>query len=238
MTRSGRHVVLLSLLVAAGWAGAGCGHPEYSGFLEPYDGFQKIGKLNPNLEYVRPGVDWEGYQKVRIAQVLTNVEPKEGYRAVNPDELKRLTDAFETELKEAFAENYAITTEPGPGVLDVRAAITRLRPTNRAANVASWVLPGSLAITTGFQAATNSNLALGEAGTEVAFVDSETGGRLYGFVGLHLGSGIELQQVTRWGIAENALKKWASYLAERLLTLRSSGESGPPASEAGDVRPP
>ena len=56
------------LLVATAFVVGGCGRPEYSGFLEPYDKFQQISKINPNQEYVREEADWSAYRKVRISQ--------------------------------------------------------------------------------------------------------------------------------------------------------------------------
>ncbi len=200
----------------------GCARPEYSGFLSPYAGFQKVHAYSPDLEYVRPGVNWSSYRKVRVAQVVVVVESRGGLRAVDPDELKRLTDYFEAKLSDSFKRRYELTAQPGPDVLDVRAAITRLRPTSRTMDAASWIVPGSFLVTEGYKVATNSNLALGEAGVEVEFVDSRTRQRQYGFIGIHLGSGIEAQQVTRWGIAEKALEKWAGYLGDKLQSLQGA----------------
>lgn len=211
--------VLAALVAAAALAAGGCGRAEFSGFLEPYTGFQSISRFDPNLEYVQPGVRWGDYKKVRVAQVLTYVQPLGGYRPVDPDELKWLADYFEAQLMEALGRRFELTADPGPGVLDVRAAITRLRPTNRAANAAAWLTPGSLAVTAGYTAVTNSNLVLGEAGVEVELADSLTGVRRYAFVGMHLGSGLELEQVTRWGIAMKALREWADLVAARLDAL-------------------
>jgi len=211
----------LMLAIASILAGGGCGRPELSGFLEPYTGFHEISSINPNLEYVQPGVNWGAYRKVRIAKVLAYVHPMAGYRPLNPDDLKMLVGQFEADLVEAFGRVLEPTAEPGPDVLDVHAAVTRLRPTDLAANTAAWILPGSVAVTAGYQAVTNSNLALGEAGIEVELTDSLTGERRYGFVALHLGSSIEFEQVARWGIAEKALKDWAEFLEERLKFLKT-----------------
>jgi hypothetical protein len=218
---SGYRFVLASAFACL--ACGGCGRPEYSGFLAPYTGYKKVSELSPDLEYVRPGVNWAAYRKVRIAQVTVIVEATGGMRAVDPDELKRLTDYFEARLSESFGRPYRITSEPGPDVLDVRAAITRLRPTSRTAEAATFVLPGSFLIEAGYKAATNSNLALGEAGIEAEMKDSRTGQRQYGFVGIHLGSTTDLRVVSRWGIAEKSLEKWAGFLARRLEDLQGTG---------------
>ena len=216
-----RELGVLILALASILACGGCGRPELSGFLEPYTGFHEISRINPNLEYVQPGVNWGAYRKVRIAKVLAYVHPMAGYWPVYPDDLKMLIGQFEYELVEAFGRVFEVTTKPGPDVLDVRAAVTRLRPTSLAGNTAVWIVPGSMAVTAGYQAITNSSLALGEAGIELELTDSLTGVRRYGFVALHLGSSLELEQLARWGIAEKALKGWAELLEERLRFLRT-----------------
>ena len=122
-------VIFLPVLCAGG-----CGHAEYSGFLYPYDNFKKISMTRPDLEYVRPDVAWGKYHKIRIAQVVTYVQPTDGeYRAVDPDDLKRMTDYLEDMLVEAFGKKLEITQQAGPDVLDLKAALTRVRPTSRAA---------------------------------------------------------------------------------------------------------
>jgi len=211
----------LILTIASALLAGGCGRPELSGFLAPYTNFHEISNINPNLEYVQPGVNWGGYRKVRIAKVLAYVQPSAGYRAVDPDDLKRLVSEFQADLVDALGRMFEVTLEPGPDVLDVRAAVTRLRPTSMAGNAAAWIVPGSMAVTAGYQALTNSSLALGEAGVELELADSVTGVRRYGFVALHLGSSLELEQLARWGIAEKALKDWADLLEERLKFLRT-----------------
>jgi len=142
--------------------------------------------------------------------------------SVDPDDIKYMSDYLEKSLVDAFGKKWTLTHQAGPDVLDVRAALTRVRPTNRAADAATWIIPGSFLVTGGYQAATGKSLALGDAGIEVAINDSMTGKRLLGFVGLHIGESFEVEQATKWGIAEKALKKWSDYLADKLAKLQKS----------------
>jgi hypothetical protein len=218
-----KHIPLALILlfgITAVLAG-GCARPEVSGFLAPYTGFEKAGVAGPDLQYIRPGVDWAKYKKVRICHVVVYMSPESGeYRAVNPDDLRQISDYFESQLVKYFSQDFQVTDQPGPDVLDVRAALTRLRPTSRAADAAGWAIPGSFVLTMGYQAATNKSLAMGEAGMEVELRDSLTHQRVYGYVGLHLGSSLEPQQATRWGIAQHALEEWAKKLVQELLKLQ------------------
>jgi hypothetical protein len=215
-------VVLGAICILCAASAGGCAVPEYSGFLTPYEGYYRVSWLNQDQEYVRPGVNWRAYRRVRIAPVVMYVRPgSEAARAPNLNELRQASSLLESRLMSAFGGHYRLTTQPGPDVLEVRAAITRLRPTDQAVNAAVWVAPYSFLFTSGYTMATNSNLALGEAGIEVEFADSMVGTRQYGFVGLHMGSSLELEQTSRWGIPEKALGQWAESLSDRLQELQA-----------------
>ncbi len=196
--------------------GAGCAHPVESGFLAPYDGFERCSAFSANLEYVDPRADWKAYRGVRILPV-TVIFASESDR-ISPGDSSALASYFQQRLAEEFGKDYRLATQPGPGVLEVRAAITNLRPTNVAQNAAvqtgQFFLPVAWDLgIEGYKHLTGDRLGMGEAQVEAEFRDSLTGRRQYGYVARKIGSSLDLPgQLSAWGVVATALSKWARVL--------------------------
>ncbi len=201
----------------------GCARVEYSGFLQSYEGLHKIDMFKPDEECVQPGAAWGRYRKVRVLPVEARLTEGGDYRPVQPQEVQSMTEWFRSRLSETLGRQLRLTGSPGPDVLDVRAAITRLRPSIRTVNAASWFVPFSFLYTSGYTAARNTTVYQGEAGTEVEFRDSRTQARLYAFVGMRFGSVLDVEQITRWETSRKELDEWVQYLADRLWALRCGG---------------
>jgi len=74
---------------------------------------------------------------------MVTQDPSLLHRSVRDNILYGRPEASEAEMIEAFKAKYEVTDQSGPDVLNVRAAITRLKPTSQAANAAGWVVPGT-----------------------------------------------------------------------------------------------
>ncbi len=193
---------------------------EYSGFLDHYDQFTQIGPLYPDVECVPAGVKWTKYHKIRILPVEACLIARKDYRTVSDSEVQWFQNYLQLRLSRTLGKQLTLTDQAGPDVMDVRAAITRLKPTIRTVNAASWFIPWSFLYTSSYTAATNSTVAMGEAGMEIEFRDSVTQARLYAMVGMRFGSSLDIEQITRWGIAVKEFDTWVEFLADRIWALR------------------
>lgn len=195
------------LALVGGVMVAGCAtpRPEPSGFLE--GGWQfvpdKYGKTGM-LWAERPGFDWARYRRVQLDPVIVYYHPRAGSKAIQPDELKKLAAYFREAVINELANDFPVTTEAGPDVLRIRAAITDAAPANPALNAATTLVAFV-------------PLDLGGATIEVEFIDSSNGERLAAMMERKKGSATDLRGgFTELGHAKAAFREWAKELKQAL----------------------
>lgn len=178
---------------------------KFSGFLG--DDYSKMKKGNGDHSayyWVKEGVDFSRYNKFIIDKpVILITAEKEDHVAVDPDDLKELSDSFRKKLVEEFKVGYSVVEQPGEGVLRIRPAITSVKGTS-VANVASKLL-------------VSVNVDTGHAVMEVSAEDSVSGERLAAAVDGRQGSRIGMVSgYTKWGHTKAAFSAWAKRFKERV----------------------
>lgn len=157
------------------------------------------------LWWERPGFNWHSYKKVMIDPVAVVGDAAGGENAPGRAEILELERYFQKSVAEKLAPEFAIVREPGPDVLRIRPAITRVDRANPLVNV----------VTT---AAVFIPLDMGGASIEVEILDSLTGERLAAMVETKSGNPLQLiASLSQYGHAENAMDDWASELKTALL---------------------
>lgn len=103
--------------------------PQYnSGFLPDYTVLQPVSGQEGAMRYVDKSFDFRPYKKIMIDPVQIYLAPNPDYTGLQPDAIKRMTDAFNVAFRDAVASGYQIVTAPGPDVLRLRIAITGVQP--------------------------------------------------------------------------------------------------------------
>jgi len=216
-----------------------------SGFLTDY------GRLKPSpaiegIECWRDAkYDLKAYDKVLISRIMVSLAAPKGEKsasAVDPSDLKTLTDYFHQSLVNALSPYLKVVDQPGPNVIVMKIALTDLVPTGVLLSVAGTLTPYGFVAEAGAGVATGrpagSTPYLGEAGMEMQFRDGASGaligecrdteiGRKFaadvnsGAVGAAQtwASGY-LNSFQQWTYAKNAFDKWSHLLAQRLASLR------------------
>ena len=237
----------LLLGACAGIPGGSGGNsgPQYSGFLNDYSRLQPVIDDPTAMAWLDPAVDFSRYDKVlleRIQVALSN--DNNNYRAIDPTELTVLTEYFHDALVRELSGRYPVVTDPGPGVLRVRIAITELVPTKPEASVVMTVVPyaslGELALGAVEGGETDPLGYLGNTGIEVAFLDGQsnqvvaqfvdhragqkvvidTSGGLSGAIGTGVSSYTDA--FLTWGYAKQAFDAWAKRLRNTLDRLHQT----------------
>lgn len=174
-----------------------------SGFLQDYSEFRVDPKDKSLLWYEKKGTDWKRFKKLMIDPVAVYLHPDARNRAIQPEELEKLTKYFrETVIKEVEDEYPAVDTA-GPDVLRIRAAITDVIPVKPVTNVLAVAIIGI-------------PLDMGGAAIEAEFLDSETGERLGAVVDMKLGTPLDISGFTPLGHARTAFQRWAKELKQAL----------------------
>lgn len=96
---------------------------NYSGFLEDYP-MQPDPDRDGVMVYFKPGFSLAAYDKVMIVPLSIFIHPESEYKAIVPARMQELTDSYHSALVDALKPEYPVVNKAGPGVLQLRMAIT------------------------------------------------------------------------------------------------------------------
>ena len=185
--------------------------PKFSGFLGDYSGLEKGPDGGPDLVYKKPGVNFSKYHKLMVDKVIFYLS--DDTKAIQPDVMKELADAFEKELVKHLNDAYPMVNQPGPDVLRIRIAITDVESSNPGLGTVGAVLPVGMAVNLVSNAATGSSVNVGSASIEAEFLDSTTGEVLGKIVDHKSGSTYDTATLKgEWGHTKKAFQEWAEML--------------------------
>ena len=201
-------VVLVGMVLLAG--GAFAGDEKFSGFLGDYKGFVAGPPDGAKLRYLKSGVDFSKYKKVMLDSVVFFLAEDAKYKGIEPNELKELSDAFNQEMIKALGKTYPIVGEPGPDVLRIRVAITKLEPGNPGKSAVTTITPVGLAMSLARKTVTGKWSGAGAAGMEMEGLDSMTNTRVVAAIDDRPGG--KGSSFTKWGSAKEAFEFWAKRL--------------------------
>jgi hypothetical protein len=122
-----------------------------------------------------------GYDKLLIEDVVVSVDDPEG-KGLQPKHIARLQEAAAQAVRAAVGDRFPIVTEPGPGVLRVRAAITHVRVEPKPRTFLTYSLFGF--IKRRIDVATGRVFVPVAATAEVEVLDAQSGESLRGVADL------------------------------------------------------
>lgn len=214
---------------------------QYAGFISDYSKLKPVANDDNAESWLDPTVDFAGYDKVLIERIRVVLKNDEQAQAIDPTELKVLADYFHEALVREFGDTYPVVSEPGPGVLRMRIAITNLVPTKPEISVVALVVPYATIADFASGAAqgreAGSPAYVGDTGIEAEFLDSQTTrvvgqyvddevGKKYVVdtskgIGEAIGTGVSQysKAYTTWGYAKQAFDTWAKRFRERFDQL-------------------
>jgi hypothetical protein len=212
-------------------------------FLTDYAALRPMPSGGGMLCWRGTDVDWAQYRKVMFERIQIYIAPSTS-QSIDPTDLKALIDYFHGSLVKAIQPESQVVTTPGPGVLQVRIALTSLVPTNTLASLAGTATPYGFVAEIGAGAADGKPAGatpyLGQTGMEVQFRDGASG-RLIGEcadweIGLKYAADLNagaaeaaenwvngyVDSFTQWTYAKTAFDKWAEAFAQRFRQLRTA----------------
>ena len=201
---------LIMIILIGGCAAQQIETKETSGFLKDYSGFSKGGEEQLGMIYEKPGLELSAYKKVMIDRVVIYLNQDSEAKSIQPEQMTELSNYFHKSLIKVLESRYAITDQPGPDVLRVRAAITDVEPGHPVAGSISSVLPVGIAISSATKAVSDKNVGVGRASMEIELIDSTTEERLAAAVDRREGG----KQVGRgkWEDVQEAFDIWTEKL--------------------------
>lgn len=190
-----------------------------SGFLSDYAQLKDHGGDSAMLSYRNEQADFKGYTKILLDPVRVFVPGKDSKIASLPKEdQQKLVNYFDAALREELKLDYTLVSQPGPGVMRIRVAMTEADGSAVVLDTISSVIPIGVALSAVKAIATGKNLSVGEIGAECEGVDSVTGQRLFAAVDARVGRKytFKFDKFDKWHAAEDAFDFWAKQLHERL----------------------
>jgi hypothetical protein len=207
-------VICFALTMTSGYAEE---EVKYSGFLTDYPEFKPDPKGSLDLVYLQEGVDFKSYNKVMFDHVLFLVKDDAKYKGIHVDELRQLADSFHMAVVDALEGAYPLVSEPGPGVLRIRVAITDVKASNPFLNTITTILPTGLAISTIKRGLTGTHSFVGESSMEAEFLDSQTNERIGAAIDRKAAAKYKvIKGLRKWKHAEDVFKFWAKRLRKWL----------------------
>jgi hypothetical protein len=177
---------------------------QRSGFLGDYSQLKPSPTVEGAMVYLNPATPLKNYSKFIVDPVVAHFAPDAKGGGIDPKTLDELTDHFHAEMVKALTEGgYAVVNAPGPGVLEIRTAITQIDKTVPVANI--------------HPAMKMSGLGLGGASMEAEGIDTATKTRVFAVTDSQKGSRMDITGGLQWyGNAKGVMSDWAKRLVKKL----------------------
>jgi hypothetical protein len=194
--------------------------------LKLWSGHQPDAKNPDLLIYMKNENDFKNATKFIIEPVEVYLLPEGDQRAIMVADLAQLAQTFTQAIKdELTAGQYEVVTQPGPGVMILRIALTNVEPTSGKKNAAlkGATTAASLTVAPGASLVV-PRFSVGKVSIEGEILDSKSGQVEVDFMTSKTGrkyfSG--LKQYQTWGDINAAFKSCAKNFRQRLDKVRTS----------------
>ena len=201
--------ICMFVVIGLSLALAGCASgPKQSGFLGNY-----YSNLGPGPEggakyrWLKPGVDFSKYNKLMIDSVVFYYAPDSEDMGIDAEQMKELTDAFNTELVNVLKDSYPIVAEPGPDVARLRIALTGVKKSKPVVSAVTSIVPVGIGISIIKKGAGGSWSGSGATNAEFMALDSTTN-QVIAVAEDEQTAGY-FERFSRLGSAKDAFKYWA-----------------------------
>ena len=204
-------LVLVSLFLVS-LLGCASSNSVSSGFLGDAATYAKLAPSQRALDetWTSPDADLKKYKRVMLDEVVFYLNEEAENKAIAPDEIKELADAFHEAFIKELNPSYPIVAEAAPDVLRIKIAIVDIEPSNRALDSISSVIPVGLAVSLVRQGITGAGTGVGRASMEVIFLDSQSNRIVALGKDKQIGSKLDMAaKVDEWGHAKSAFAYWA-----------------------------
>jgi hypothetical protein len=204
---------------------------EKSGFLGDYSllkkgersTFKEGSEDQALLVYQNPAADWRKYRKVWLDPVTVWMSQKDSQlKDVSVEDRQRLAALLWSKLDEELRKDYEMTSNPGPDVLRIQAAITEAESSNAVLDTVTSIIPQTRLLSGMVSLGRGVSLFTGSASAEMRVIDSTTGTILAEAVDRRGGTKSLSGVTNSWNDVEEAYRFWAEKVRYRLCQSRLS----------------
>jgi hypothetical protein len=222
--------ILLLMLVVTGCASTQeAKSVEKSGFLGDYS-LLKEGQRSTVKEgaedqalwvYKNPAADWRKYKKVWLDPVTVWMSQKDSQlKEVSVEDRQRLAALLWSKLDEQLRKDYVMTSQAGPDVMRIQAAITEAGESNAVLDTVTSVIPQTRLLSGMKSLATGVSAFTGSSSIEMKVTDTEMGTLLLAAVDRRGGTKSLSGVTNSWNDVEEAYRFWAEKVRYRACLWR------------------
>ena len=229
-----RMIGLVAILLLIGVGGCAATQEaktvEKSGFLGDYSRlkegkrgsfFSQGAEDQALLVYRNPDVDWRRYKKIWLDPVTIWMKREDSQLwDVQGIDRERLAASLWSKLDESLKMDYEMTSQPGPDVLRIQAAITEAGPSDAAYDMVTSVLMPVKILQSASSFTTGVAAFAGSASAEMRVTDSATGTILLEAVDRRGGTKSIGGSWSSWHDVEESYRYWAEKVRYRLCQFR------------------
>ncbi len=222
--------ILLLMVVVTGCASTQeAKSVEKSGFLGDYS-LLKEGQRSTIKEgaedqalwvYKNPAADWRKYRKVILDPVTVWMSQKDSQlKDVSVEDRQRLAALLWSKLDEQLRKDYVMTSQAGPDVMRIQAAITEAGSSNAVLDTVTSIIPQTRLLSGMKSLATGVSAFTGSASVEMKVTDTEMGTLLLAAVDRRGGTKSLSGVTNSWNDVEEAYRFWAEKVRYRACQWR------------------
>ena len=191
-----------------------------SGFLSTYDGLKQTDEYMVEWLFFDEKANFNSYDKIILDYLQFFVKEDAEYKGLQANEMQELAEAFHQSVIKALSDKYQFVSEPGPGVMRIRLALTNVEPIKLGRNFLTAVVPVGMAINLVKVGATGESIGVGRTSMEAEIFDTQTKIRLVAAIDTDVGRKYTgYQGDTKWAHAEGTFEAWAKDLRKLLNKL-------------------
>ena len=196
---------------------------EKSGFLGDYSmlregersTFSQGAENQALLVYKNPAADWKKYKKVQLDPVTVWLGANSKLKEVSAEDRQRLANLLWSNIDEQLRKDYEMTSQSGPDVLRIQAAITEGESSSVVMDTISSIVPQMKLLSGVKSVATGVSAFTGSASVEFKVTDGDTGTLLAAAVDRRGGTKSLSGVTNSWHDVEEAYRFWAEKMRYR-----------------------
>ena len=166
------------------------------------------------------------YHSIVFSPIEIWMSPNTEYRGIDPNELKQITDYFLTQLQTELGEDYEIVENSGPGVMNIRLAITGLSKEKPDYKKVYNLIPVKALYelgSAGYRQVAGKQVDVYQASVEMEIRDSEENVRIVAAVDQHATKAtVDKDSETDWDNLQAVLDFWVQTIKKQLTVARKS----------------
>jgi hypothetical protein len=173
------------------------------------------------LVYKNPAADWRKYKKIQLDPVTLWMSQKDSQlKDVSVEDRQRLSALLWKQLDEQLRKDYEMTSQGGPDVLRIQAAITEAGDSNATLDTVTSIIPQTRLLSGMKSLATGVSGFTGSASAEIKITDGADGTILLEAVDRRGGTKSLSGVTNEWNDVEEAYRYWAEKMRYRLCQWR------------------